>query len=111
MDSSCLCEQLSCTKYFHPSYGYFYINFQSFKPFYEVSGFIIKSKLKQEILLSPTAILATAYDSGANGDGLTHSRVDWSTYKQYHGTQLSLKVTKLTLVIYFNLREPTCHLY
>ena len=29
-DSLCRSDQLSCTKYFHPSYGLFYINFQSF---------------------------------------------------------------------------------
>ena len=28
-------EQLSCTKFFHPSYGLFYINFKIFKSFLE----------------------------------------------------------------------------
>ena len=32
-DSSRRSEQLSCTKYFHPSYELFYINFQSFNSF------------------------------------------------------------------------------
>ena len=40
-DSSRRSEQLSCTKFFHPSYGLFYINFESFKSF---SKFIIISK-------------------------------------------------------------------
>ena len=30
-DSSRRSEQLSCTKYFHPSYDLFYINFKRFK--------------------------------------------------------------------------------
>ena len=30
-------EQLPCTKFFHPSYGLFYINFRSFK---SILGFI-----------------------------------------------------------------------
>ena len=29
-------EQLSCTKSFHPSYGLFYINFQSFNSISEI---------------------------------------------------------------------------
>ena len=32
-DSSRRSEQLSCTKFFHPSYGLFYINFKRFKSF------------------------------------------------------------------------------
>ena len=30
-DSSRRSEQLSCTKFFHPSYGLFYMNFKRFK--------------------------------------------------------------------------------
>ena len=36
-ESSCRSEQLSCTKFFHPSYGLFYINFRRFK---SILGFI-----------------------------------------------------------------------
>ena len=33
LDSSRRSEQLSCTKFSHPSYGLFYINFKIFKSF------------------------------------------------------------------------------
>ena len=41
-DSSRHSEQLSCRKLFHPSYGLFYMSFQSFQYFLE---FLIKSKI------------------------------------------------------------------
>ena len=34
-DSSRRSEQLSCIKFFHPGYGLFYIDFQSFNHFFE----------------------------------------------------------------------------
>ena len=33
-------EQLSCTKYFHPGYGLFYINYQTFDSFLELTELI-----------------------------------------------------------------------
>ena len=40
-------DQLSCIKFFHPSYGLKDIDFQSFKSFKRISGFIfiIKSNI------------------------------------------------------------------
>ena len=40
-DSSRRSEQLSCTKFFHPSYGLFYINFKSFNLFSEFLDLIL----------------------------------------------------------------------
>ena len=68
-DSSRRSEQLSCTKYFHPSYGLFSMIFQSLFDFLE---FIHISKLNSKILLSPSVIVATVYGSGA---GLTRSTI------------------------------------
>ena len=47
-DSSRHSEQLSCTKYFHPSYGLFYINFESFISFLELTELI---KLENAIIV------------------------------------------------------------
>ena len=33
-------EQLSCTKFFHPSYGLFYINFKRFKSFKDLFNYL-----------------------------------------------------------------------
>ena len=60
-DSSRRSEQLSCTKYFHPSYGLFSMIFQSLFDFLE---FIHISKLNSKMLLSPNAIVATVLGLG-----------------------------------------------
>ena len=54
-DSSRRSEQLSCTKFFHPSYGLFYMIFQSFKQFLNFFEFIYHFKLKVKLLSVPTA--------------------------------------------------------
>ena len=48
-------EQLSCTKSFHPSYGLFYMIFQSFKQFLNFLNLFIISELKVKLLSVPTA--------------------------------------------------------
>ena len=50
-ESSYFSEQLSCIKYFHPSYGLFYINFQSLKHTLKII-LIIKFNRKG-IMISP----------------------------------------------------------
>ena len=49
LDSSRRSEQLSCTKFFHPSYGLFYMIFQSFKQFLNFFEFIYYFRIKGEI--------------------------------------------------------------
>ena len=47
-NSSRRSKQLSCTKFFHPSYGIFYINFKSFISFLELTESI---KLENAIIV------------------------------------------------------------
>ena len=49
-DSSRRSEQLSCTKYFHVSYGLFYMNFQRFKQYSEITGIILIRILNSAII-------------------------------------------------------------
>ena len=52
-DSSCRFEQLSCIKNFHPSYGLFYINFQSF---ITISEIILIRELNVKLLDVPNTV-------------------------------------------------------
>ena len=79
LDSSRHSEQLSCRKHFHRSYCLFIMIFQVLNGFMYLTIF---QNRKQNILLSPSAILACVYDSGTSGVWLTQSRADWSTYEQ-----------------------------
>ena len=47
-------KQLSCTKYFHPSYGLFYINFGSFIPIFIINRtkLIIKCNYDVSVMLA-----------------------------------------------------------
>ena len=59
-------EQLSCTKFFHPSYGLFYMNFQSFKEFLEFN-YLFKFELSRIVHVDVS--MTSAVNRG----------VDWST--------------------------------
>ena len=71
-DSSRRSEQLSCIKYFHPSYGLFYMNFQSFND-------ILKLLLIRKMLCAPSIGYTQVYpgdDKWAKGDPVDQSRFD-----------------------------------
>ena len=50
-DSSRRSEQLSCTKFFHPSYGLFYINSKRFKSLLGLAE-LIKSKGIYDVIMT-----------------------------------------------------------
>ena len=66
-------EQLSCTKYFHPSYGLFSMNYQSFNDFLEFLK-LFSSNNKQNKVLSPSAEIARVYDSRPGGPVSMHTQ-------------------------------------
>ena len=72
-DSSRTSKQLSCTKYFHPSYGLFSMNYQSFNDFLEFLK-LFSSNNKQNKVLSPRAEIARVYDSGPGGRVSMHTQ-------------------------------------
>ena len=64
-------EQLSCTKFFDPSYGLIYMVFQRFKQYSQI---IINSKLKAKMLDAPSTGYTEVYpraDRWARGSQLT----------------------------------------
>ena len=72
-DSSRRSEQLSCTKYFHPSYDLFSMIYQSFNDFLEFLK-LFSSNNKQNKVLSPSAEIARVYDSRPGGPVRMHTQ-------------------------------------
>ena len=53
-DSLYFSDHFSYINYFHPSYGLFYMNFQSFNDFLEFLDLILILNIKQKLLSAPT---------------------------------------------------------
>ena len=64
-------KQLSCTKYFHPSYELFYMIIRGFKT---ISVIILKTKI--ELLHQHDVIMTSA------GSAVNSNQVDWSKGQQ-----------------------------
>ena len=75
LDSSRHSEQLSCTKFFHPSYGLFYINFQSFSLFLKFLDLLLIRNLNRNSKCTQ-GLPSLVYDSGVRGVWLTVDQVN-----------------------------------
>ena len=67
LDSSRRSEQLSCTKYFYPSYKLFYMIFQNFKQFSRFVGFNLISKLNRKMLCVHRSVHSQWLTGGVGG--------------------------------------------
>ena len=78
LDSSRRSEQLWCTKFFHPSYGLFYINFQSFIHFEKFN--LVRNNVNCYVHPAlGTHNCTRGADMWVQGVPVDQSNFDWST--------------------------------
>ena len=66
-DFSHFSDHFSYINYFHPSYGLFYMIFQSFKRFLKFTGIKLNSKINGKLLGAPGAVHPAVYTEADGG--------------------------------------------